>query len=95
MGNVILPSEIADKYGAEIIRLWVGSSDYTGEISLGQTILKGTVDSYRRFRNTIRFLLANTNDFDIEKDVVPVEELAELDRWAIAKNSAASRRSFD
>ncbi len=85
LGNVILPSEIADKYGAEIIRLWVGSSDYTGEISLGQTILKGTVDSYRRFRNTIRFLLANTNDFDIEKDVVPVEELAELDRWAIAR----------
>ena len=85
LGNVILPSEIADKYGAEIIRLWVGSSDYTGEISLGQTILKGTVDSYRRFRNTIRFLLANTNDFDIEKDAVPVEELAELDRWAIAR----------
>lgn len=85
LGNVILPSEIADKYGAEIIRLWVGSSDYTGEISLGQTILKGTVDSYRRFRNTVRFLLANTNDFDITKDAVPVEELTELDKWAIAR----------
>ncbi len=85
LGNVILPSEIADHYGAEIIRLWVGSSDYTGEISLGKKILKGTVDGYRRFRNTIRFLLANTNDFDIKKDAVPVEELTELDRWAIAR----------
>ncbi len=85
VGNVIAPNEVADKFGAEIIRLWCGSSDYMGEISLGQNILKGTVDSYRRFRNTIRFLLANTNDFDIEKDAVPVDGLAELDRWAIAR----------
>jgi isoleucyl-tRNA synthetase len=85
VGNVVAPDEVADKYGAEIIRLWVGSSDYSGEISLGQSILKGTVDSYRRFRNTVRFLLANTSDFDIKKDAVPVEELLEIDRWALAR----------
>ncbi|MCD8339140.1 MAG: isoleucine--tRNA ligase, partial [Burkholderiales bacterium] len=85
VGNVISPDEINDKYGAEIIRLWVAASDYSGEISLGKTILKGTVDSYRRFRNTIRFLLANTSDFDIKKDAVPVEQMTELDRWAIAR----------
>lgn len=85
VGNVVAPDEVAGKFGAEIIRLWVGSSDYSGEISLGQSILKGTVDSYRRFRNTIRFLLANTSDFDAKKDLLPVEELTELDRWAVAR----------
>ena len=85
IGNVVAPDEVANKFGAEIIRLWVGSSDYSGEISLGQSILKGTVDSYRRFRNTVRFLLANTNDFCIKTDAVPIEELTELDRWAVAR----------
>lgn len=85
LGNVIAPAEINDKYGAEILRLWVASSDYSGEISLGDKILKGTVDTYRRFRNTIRFLLANTSDFDIKKNAVAVEEMVELDRWALAR----------
>ena len=95
LGNVIAPSEINDKYGAEILRLWVASSDYTGEISLGEKILKGTVDAYRRFRNTIRFLLANTSDFDIKKDAVPVAEMVELDRWAIARMKALQEEILD
>ena len=95
LGNVIAPSEINDKYGAEILRLWVASSDYTGEISLGEKILKGTVDAYRRFRNTIRFLLANTSDFDIKKDAVPVEEMVELDRWAIARMKSLQEEILD
>lgn len=95
LGNVIAPSEINDKYGAEILRLWVASSDYTGEISLGEKILKGTVDAYRRFRNTIRFLLANTTDFDIKKDAVPVAEMVELDRWAIARMKALQEEILD
>ena len=85
VGNVVAPAEVEDKFGAEIIRLWVGSSDYSGEISLGKSILKGTVDSYRRFRNTVRFLLANINDFDISTQAVPVEEMVEIDRWALAR----------
>lgn len=83
-GNVIRPQEVSEKFGAEILRLWVASTDYSGELRLGQTILKRVVESYRRVRNTLRFLLANTSDFDASKDLVPVENLLELDRWALA-----------
>lgn len=83
-GNVVRPQEVSEKFGAEILRLWVASTDYSGELRLGQTILKRVVESYRRMRNTLRFLLANTSDFDASKDLVPVENLLELDRWALA-----------
>lgn len=83
-GNVVRPQEVSEKFGAEILRLWVASTDYSGELRLGQTILKRVVESYRRVRNTLRFLLANTSDFDASKDLVPVETLLELDRWALA-----------
>lgn len=83
-GNVVRPQEVSEKFGAEILRLWVASTDYSGELRLGQTILKRVVESYRRVRNTLRFLLANTSDFDALKDLVPVENLLELDRWALA-----------
>ena len=83
-GNVVRPQEVSEKFGAEILRLWVASTDYSGELRLGQTILKRVVESYRRVRNTLRFLLSNTSDFDASKDLVPVENLLELDRWALA-----------
>lgn len=83
-GNVVRPQEVSEKFGAEILRLWVASTDYSGELRLGQTILKRVVESYRRVRNTLRFLLANTSDFDASKDLVPVENLLELDRWVLA-----------
>ena len=83
-GNVVRPQEVSEKFGAEILRLWVASTDYSGELRLGQTILKRVVESYRRVRNTLRFLLANTSDFDASKDLVPLENLLELDRWALA-----------
>ena len=83
-GNVVRPQEVSEKFGAEILRLWVASTDYSCELRLGQTILKRVVESYRRVRNTLRFLLANTSDFDASKDLVPVENLLELDRWALA-----------
>lgn len=95
LGNVIAPSEITDTYGAEIIRLWVASSDYTAEISLSKGILKGVVESYRRFRNTIRFLLANTSDFDIKKDAVSLDKLVELDRWAVARTQQLKEEILD
>jgi isoleucyl-tRNA synthetase len=84
LGNVVLPQKVSDTLGAEILRLWVGSTDYSGELSISDEILKRVVESYRRIRNTLRFLLANTSDFDFVKDAVPVSEMVELDRYAIA-----------
>ena len=84
LGNVIAPQKVADTLGAEIIRLWVASTDYSGELSLSDEILKRVVESYRRLRNTLRFLLANVSDFDAERDMLPVEEWLEIDRYALA-----------
>ena len=84
LGNVVRPQEVSDKLGAEIIRLWVAATDYSGELSIGDEILKRVVEAYRRIRNTLRFLLANTSDFDIARDAVPVAEMLEIDRYALA-----------
>jgi isoleucyl-tRNA synthetase len=84
LGNGIDPRELADKMGAEIMRLWVASTDYSGEMSIGDEILKRVVESYRRIRNTLRFLLANTSDFDVASHAVPVERMLEIDRYALA-----------
>jgi isoleucyl-tRNA synthetase len=83
-GNVVAPQKIYSTLGAEILRLWVGSTDYSGELFISDEILKRVVESYRRIRNTLRFLLANTADFDPAKDAVPVAELLEIDRYALA-----------
>ncbi|MFJ3047826.1 isoleucine--tRNA ligase [Herbaspirillum chlorophenolicum] len=82
--NGVEPQKVADSLGAEILRLWVASSDYSGEISISDEILKRVTESYRRIRNTLRFLLANTSDFDPAQHAVPVAELLEIDRYAIA-----------
>jgi isoleucyl-tRNA synthetase len=98
LGNGIDPRELADKMGAEIMRLWVASTDYSGEMSIGDEILKRVVESYRRIRNTLRFLLANTSDFDIEQDAVPIAQLLEIDRYALAlaaQMQAEAQRSCD
>ncbi len=84
-GNTVSPQEICDKFGADICRLWVASTDYTSELRVGPTIIKRVVDSYRRIRNTLRFLIANTGDFDIKRDAVDVKDLLEIDRWALAR----------
>ncbi len=83
-GNGIDPQEVSGSLGAEILRLWVASSDYSGEISLSKEILKRVVESYRRIRNTLRFLLANVSDFDAGKDLLPVDQWLEIDRYALA-----------
>jgi isoleucyl-tRNA synthetase len=82
-GNVVAPQTVSDTLGAEILRLWVGATDYSGELSISNEILKRVVESYRRIRNTLRFLLANTADFDPARDAVPLAELFELDRYAL------------
>ena len=84
-GNVVAPQKVSDTLGAEILRLWVASTDYSGELSISDEILKRVVESYRRIRNTLRFLLANTSDFNPATDAIPVNELLEIDRYAIAR----------
>ncbi len=83
LGNTILPDEINNKLGAEILRLWVANTDYSGELAASKEILDRVVEIYRRLRNTVRFLLSNTVDFDIEKNGVPVEQWLEIDRYAL------------
>ena len=83
MGNVVAPQEVMDKMGADILRLWVASTDYSGEMAVSDEILKRTADSYRRIRNTARFLLSNLNGFDPARDLLPQDELLALDRWAV------------
>jgi len=82
-GNVVAPQKIADTLGAEILRLWVGATDFSGDMSIGDEILKRVVESYRRIRNTLRFLLANTADFDPARHAVPVGDMVEIDRYAL------------
>ncbi|QEH18634.1 isoleucine--tRNA ligase [Histophilus somni] len=84
LGNVIVPSEVWNKNGADILRLWVASTDYTGEIAVSHKILNSAGDTYRRIRNTARFLLANLNGFDPKNDLVNPEEMISLDRWAVS-----------
>jgi isoleucyl-tRNA synthetase len=83
--NGIEPQIINDKLGAEIIRLWVAASDYSGDIAGDDKILARVVDTYRRIRNTLKFLLANISDFDAAKDAVPVNEMLEIDRYALSR----------
>jgi isoleucyl-tRNA synthetase len=83
VGNVIAPQQVSDTLGAEILRLWVASTDYSGELSISQEILKRVVEMYRRIRNTLRFLLANVSDFDARRDLLPVERWVEIDRYAL------------
>ncbi len=85
LGNGIDPQDINKKLGAEIIRLWVASSDYSGDIAGDEKILARVVDAYRRIRNTLRFLLANTSDFDPVHDAVPEAQLLEIDRYALSR----------
>ena len=83
-GNAVSPQEVSGTLGAEVLRLWVASTDYSGELAISNEILKRVVESYRRIRNTLRFLLANTSDFDPARHAVPVPEMVEVDRYALA-----------
>ena len=85
VGNVIAPQEVTNTMGAEILRLWVASTDYSGELTISDEILKRVVESYRRIRNTLRFLLANISDFDFAQQAVAVNELTEVDRYALTR----------
>ena len=83
-GNVIAPQKVMDQYGADILRLWVATTDYSGELTISDEILKRVVESYRRIRNTLKFLLANLADFDPAQHSLPVEDWLEIDRYMLA-----------
>jgi isoleucyl-tRNA synthetase len=86
-GNVVSPQKVMDQYGADILRLWVATTDYSGELTISDEILKRVVEGYRRIRNTLKFLLANLSDFDPEAHALPVEDWLEIDRYALALTS--------
>lgn len=84
LGNIVTPQEVMGKLGADILRLWIASTDYSGEMSYSDEIIKRAADSYRRIRNTARFLLANLNGFDPAKNMIKPEDMVVLDRWAVS-----------
>ncbi|MFH7565745.1 MULTISPECIES: isoleucine--tRNA ligase [Oceanimonas] len=88
IGNVVSPQEVMNKLGADILRLWVASTDYSGEMTVSDEILKRSADAYRRIRNTARFLLANLNGFNPETDMVAPEDMVVIDRWAVGRAQA-------
>ena len=83
LGNVVAPQEVNDSLGADILRLWVSSTDYSGEMAVSKVILQRSADSYRRIRNTARFLLSNLSGFDPAQHLLPIEDMLALDRWAV------------
>jgi len=87
LGNTVLPQKVIDTLGADVLRLWVAATDYSNEMSVSEEILKRMADSYRRMRNTLRFLLGNLAGFDPARHAVPVGELVALDRWALARTA--------
>ena len=83
LGNVVAPQQVINELGADVLRLWVAATDFSGELSVSDEILKRTADSYRRIRNTLRYLLANLDGFEPARDSVPFAEMLHLDRWAV------------
>lgn len=98
LGNTVSPDEVVKKYGAELVRLWVASSDYRVDVRVSDAIFKQLSETYRKIRNTARILLANLGDFDPETGLLPAEELCEIDKWALTRvNELAqvARESYD
>ncbi len=91
LGNVVAPQTAISSLGADVLRLWVSSSDYSAEMNVSQEILKRMADSYRRMRNTARYLLGNLDGFDPSADTVPVGSLVAVDRWAISRTAEMHR----
>ncbi len=92
VGNTIEAAEVIDKYGAEILRLWVAAEDYTDDIRISDEILKRLVEAYRRIRNTSRFILGNLYDFSVDSDMVEYGQMAEMDKWALHRLQEVIKR---
>jgi isoleucyl-tRNA synthetase len=91
LGNVILPREICDKWGADLLRLWVVAQDYQGDLRMSERLMNQLAEAYRKLRNTFRFALSNLADFDPARDAVPYGELEELDRWMVSRTATLVR----
>jgi isoleucyl-tRNA synthetase len=87
LGNVVLPREICDKWGADMLRLWVASQDYTSDVWMSDNVMQQLAEAYRKIRNTFRFALSNLNDFDPARDAVPDDQLEEFDAWMLHRTS--------
>jgi isoleucyl-tRNA synthetase len=91
LGNTIEPQKVNDTLGADILRLWVSATDYSGEMAVSEQILQRSADAYRRIRNTARFLLSNLSGFDPARDLLPAEDMLALDRWAVDRTLLLQR----
>jgi isoleucyl-tRNA synthetase len=92
LGNTVAPEEIIKKYGADVLRLWVSAADYRDDVRIGEEILAGLAEGYRKIRNTVRYMLGALDGFDPGRDAVPVDELEPFDRWALARLAAWDER---
>ncbi|CEN32341.1 Isoleucine--tRNA ligase [Candidatus Westeberhardia cardiocondylae] len=92
IGNIITPKSIVNKFGADILRLWIASTNYINEMSISNEVFKNTIDIYRKIRNTIRFLLSNLNDFDTNLNILKKEKMIELDCWAVSRASNTQKK---
>jgi len=95
LGNVIAPQEIIEKYGAEILRLWVAHSDYSEDVKISEEMIEQLVDMYRKIRNTLRFLLGSIDDFDVDKHSVPPDKLFETDRYMLSRTMIFAKETME
>jgi isoleucyl-tRNA synthetase len=95
LGNVIYPQEVVDEYGADILRLWVASTDYRNDVRISKPIMRSLSETYRRVRNTARFLLGNLHDFDPKKHSVPMDKMLPMDKWMLGKLNRVIERAHD
>jgi isoleucyl-tRNA synthetase len=95
VGNVVEPKKVMSTLGADVMRLWIAATDYANEMSVSDEILKRISESYRRMRNTVRFLLGNLAGFDPAGDALPVEQMVAIDRWALARTAALHEEIVD
>ena len=95
LGNVVAPQKICNSLGADVLRLWVAATDYSGELNVSDEILSRTSDAYRRIRNTIRYLLSNLNGFNLETDIVAANNMVALDYWIVCKTNSLQKQIID
>jgi isoleucyl-tRNA synthetase len=93
LGNSVFPQEVVDEYGADILRLWVASTDYRNDVRISKTIMRSLSETYRRIRNTARFLLGNLNGYDPKKHAVPREKMLPMDRWILSRLARVAERA--
>ena len=93
LGNTLYPAEICERWGADLLRLWVASVEYQADVKMSERVMTQLSDAYRKIRNTFRFALGNLNDFDPARDAVANEELDEMDRWMLERTDTPWYRS--